>query len=354
MVRDSRGNLPTVAQAARIERATRRIQVHMRPDRRVVTAVTNQTTQYRARVRPDTVRRFQQARALWKQAPAEWTQWYDYGFYGGYYWDLGSDFEITEYYYNPVVNYYFSGEYSQEVFDSYYRDDWETDRASEEWYAGEANESDYDVAPQSAARDYQKVYQDPFPFAGIFLPTESLRDLLMGISVMDMKSQNQFRIALKAVIEQMQAQLASQLGKGFRFQRNDVAITHYRLLDGVAIVIEGTAGKAERQFPFKALLNLQETKKSGMFIALTIKPSAADIQNLDKLNSEIDLLFHKEEQSLDYVPLEYGVDEDVSPAVTNTSASTCPVNEFIDSCNSDWQEITLASGKSMLCKVCVD
>lgn len=299
MVRDTRGNLPTVAQAARIQRANQRVQAHMRPDRRIASTVNFQASQYRVRVRPDTARRFQRARTLWNQQPTQWTQWYDYGFYGGYYWDLGSEFEITEYYYNPVVNYYFSGEYNGDIFDSYYGNDWERNAGSGEWYDNEAYSMDYDVAPHSAARDYQEVYQDPFPFAGIFLPTESLRDLLIGISVMDMKSQKQFRIALRTVIEQMQLQLAGPLGKGFKFQKNDVVITHYRLLDGVAIVIEGTAGTADQQFPFKALLNLQDTKKSGTFVALSTKPSRAEIKALDKLNSDIDLLFHKDTQSLE-------------------------------------------------------
>ena len=265
---------------------------------------------YRQRARPDVLRRLQQARELWKVAPALWAEWYSYGLYGGYYWDLGADFEISDNFINPVIAYYFGdGTYDHDLFDAYYGQDWSSTDSSEEWYIQEASATDYDMNPQSSARSYQIAYQDAFPFAGIFLPTVSFRELLLGLSAMDMNLQKQFRLALQEVILLLTRQLQKPLGKNFQFGRNDITITHFRIAEGIAIVIEGTAGNSATMFPFKALLNLTDAKKSAIFMALSTKPKSSEIKALDQLNSEIDFIFHKEEQTLEYVPLEYELEK---------------------------------------------
>ena len=295
MVRDRRGNYVVPAQVQRVNQVNDRVRTRIRRDRRISNLVEWQVASYTVRHRPDVTRRFQQARRIWVQQPAQWALWYDYGFYGGYYWDIGQEIEISDYYYNPVINYYFTGEYDWYFFDSYYRD-WSS-------FTSEDDSTTYG--------NYQEVYREVFPFVGAFLPTETLRDLLIGVSGMAIQFQNEFKLSLKKVAEQMQNQLRRSLGQNFKFGRNDIIITHYRLLDGIGTVIEGTAGQGATQFPMKAVLNFEFPERSLAFVALTTNPKLvpSDVMLLDKVNDEIDRLFHGNE-SREYLPIDYALEGD--------------------------------------------
>jgi hypothetical protein len=288
-VRDVRGNYVTHAQVGRVRHADERMRTVMRPDRRIASHLNGYSSIYQSRYRPNILNRYNSYNDLWRVRPERWSRWYNYGFYGGYYWNLGEYCEIQSYYWNPFVYYYYASDYST----NYWND---SSYLYQTWYG-----NDYASLPS---------YREPFPYSGVFYPTTSLRDLLLGASDMSINDQNAFHQSVRRMVDLLQLRLGSIFGSGFRLERNDIVITHYRLVDGQATVVEGTAGRDQDQYPFKAYLDLRSPARSEVFLATSEDPTANQnsLRDLDRLNDSIDRVINSDSANEEYIGIEYGVD----------------------------------------------
>ncbi|MBX9766630.1 MAG: hypothetical protein K2X47_05105, partial [Bdellovibrionales bacterium] len=263
--RDARNNEVQPIHAKRVEVANKQVEV-IRTHRKSREAVERMQKIFWSKQRPGIYRRFQEHRERLKYQPDWWQEWYDYGFFWGYDWNVEPQYsEIDDLFWNPVVM-------------SYFADDWEED-VFEQWFE-----------IRSAS---QLFYRTPFKYSGVIMPTDTFEDLLMSVSAMPIEDQLEFRNALQTGIGILEKQLSALFGKGFRFQQFDMTLDHFRLAENVAIVIEGMAGKGGHQYPYRALLDLQNPTKS-MAIAATAEVSKQPqtvIQNLHEMNNRVFTIF---------------------------------------------------------------
>jgi hypothetical protein len=189
--------------------------------------------------------------------------WYRYGFYGGWYWGLRPYYDIHTYFWNPVVFWLYG-----DAWDDYYY---------YRWYG-----SDYWSHP---------VLHTHFPRPGAFYPTESLRDLLVGVSTMPVLEQENFRTGLLTLVSQLEAQLSQRLGGTVMLGRNEIAVTHYQMLEG-AVEIDGFAtpshAAGETQFAFKAYLDLNDPANDSVFIPGGDQPTDGELYQLRQMNERIE------------------------------------------------------------------
>lgn len=219
-----------------------------------------------SKLRPDIVTRYRQYKERQKYRPDWWYEWYDYGFFWGYDWQTEFDYsEIEDYFWNPVIAYYFSEGWNEEMFQEWF----ETPSASE------------------------LFYRQPFKYTGVIIPTDTIEDLLMSVSAMPIPTQAQFRNALENILGILERTLAQKFGKNFRFKMYDIGVDHFRLEEDVAIVLEGMAGKGPDQYPFKAFLDLKDPSKS-MAVIVTRGVSSESpklIQELLQMNQRVESAF---------------------------------------------------------------
>ncbi|MBX9767378.1 MAG: hypothetical protein K2X47_08920, partial [Bdellovibrionales bacterium] len=284
--RDARGNYVSATHTRRVEIAkaqTYRVMSH-KGSRKFVDRLQKA---YRKVSRPDAQRRYMEHRDLFKSRPPRWTRWYEYGFYGGYYWDLGEFYDLEQEFWDPVIGYYFTDEWYEDIY--------------EQWFE------------IKSAKNI--MYKVPFAYKGVLLPTASLIDLLTGVSSMDLSMQQSFRTGLERVIRLLNSKLMAIYGQEFVFQKNDVVITHFRIKEGKGILLEGTAGKGTEQFPFKALIKFDGPMASEVFIAVDENPAARPelVKELLLINESIDKLFNDDLIDETLVPIDYGLTEDVKP-----------------------------------------
>jgi hypothetical protein len=211
---------------------------------------------YRTHYRDRYVQRDNSYRAHWDRYRPYYSQrWWNRGFLG-YYYSYRPVLDIDLYFWNPLVYWFYSSDYDSD----YYSD----------WYG-----SDYVNYPEFSA---------PFNRAGIFAPTEDFRDLLLGLSDLDLYAQDNLVVGLTRLISQVEVQLNVQLGTG------DIVVDHYQVIDDDAVVVSGVIDQGDFDWPFEALIDLRDPNQNIVFIPSSPydqDPSLADLAQLDALNNRI-------------------------------------------------------------------
>lgn len=188
-----------------------------------------------------------------------YSAYYDHGFCGGYYYPVRPWINIEQYFYYPVIYWLYDDRDDSSV--SYYQ----------EWYGV----------------DYPSYPVTPFSFAGVFFPTESLRDMAMEVSAMPAATQYQFRQSLEQMLNALTDRASEILGEGFELGDNDVVIDHYENLSDRAIVVEGFIDRGDIHLPFKGVLNLEYVDSTAIFIPSGEVPTEGDLADLAALNQMI-------------------------------------------------------------------
>lgn len=223
------------------------------PSRTARAAVSRAQNNYRTQTRPDAYRRLQERRLRTRGLPKWWHDWSPYDLLVGVD-EFGWDFlEAEENFWNPVFLYYFS-------------DSWDESLA-QEWF----EESNLDA-----------FYRTPFRYVGVLLPTQTLEELLLEISMASPVEQKQFRDSLQRALELLEVELQSILGKDYRFGKNEITVDGFHYEKGMGVVIEGTAGPESSYYPYKALLNLKTVSETKVFLAAE-GPSTTSPENLEKI-----------------------------------------------------------------------
>jgi hypothetical protein len=186
--------------------------------------------------------------------------YYKHGFYGGFFYPVRSA-RIDAYFAYPMVEWLFASDYDSDYWNDYYDRQWENGDSS---------------AP---------VVQ--FPYAGIFYPTDTIRDLAVEVSAMSAALQAQFRVAMISFVGQLQQQISDQLTAPITLDQYEVVINHYQNLGNQAIVVEGFVDKGGAQYAFKGLLDLVDPSQTTVFVPTAQDPDASDIAKLDAMNARI-------------------------------------------------------------------
>ena len=185
-----------------------------------------------------------------------YSAWYRHGFYGGFYYPVRPYLEINNYFYYPVVNWLWDDTYDE----GYYRD----------WYP------DYDQYP---------VHE--FEFAGIFYPTDTLRDCAIEVSAMSSVKQAHFRQGMTQFVHLLIDGLNANLETPVEIDRDDVVINHYQNLQDKAIVFEGFVDTGSVSQAFKALIDIEDPSRTLVFVPTTQDPNDQDLAVLDQMNQRI-------------------------------------------------------------------
>ncbi|MBI3557198.1 MAG: hypothetical protein HY074_13120 [Deltaproteobacteria bacterium] len=245
---------------------------HMRHDDRVNRFVGPHSSRYEHTYRPTFYRHYDRCTNVWyPRWHGYYRPWYRYGFYGGWYWRLRPVYDIHVYFYNPLLFWLYADSWD----DYYYR----------RWYG-----SDYDSYP------YLRLQ---WPRPGTFYPTEALRDLALGISMLPSRDQGNFRYGLIDVSNKLEAALGKQLG------RNDIIVTHYQMLEA-AVQLDGMVSSDDRQIPFKALIDFQDPAANYVFFPNTPdgQPTDGQLYDLRQMNERIEQMGGTNEFPEDSLELE--------------------------------------------------
>jgi hypothetical protein len=197
--------------------------------------------------------------------PRVWHDWHEHYFYGGFYYGFHPVPDMSIYFYNPLVHWFYIGTWD----DAYYRT----------WYGPE-----YDAYPQ---------LNRPFAYYGVYYPTDNLRQLLFGVSAMPVDKQARFRAGMITFTQKVTQALANNLHAHVVLANGDIAVTHYETLgqdDGVDL--EGAVTYNGTPFDFKGLINLNQDSTVQVFLAgdETSEPSSTQLKSLDSLNHSMDEL----------------------------------------------------------------
>ncbi|MBI3557820.1 MAG: hypothetical protein HY074_16285, partial [Deltaproteobacteria bacterium] len=130
--------------------------------------------------------------------------------------------------------------------------------------------------------------QIPFRRPGVFYPTVAMRDLAMGVSEMPIREQANFRVGIIGLANTLEQKLSDGLATPVVLGRNDIVVTHYQMLEE-AVVLDGFVSADARQFPFKALLDLQDPNGNLVFVPATSdgEPTPEQLAELQVLNERI-------------------------------------------------------------------
>jgi hypothetical protein len=199
---------------------------------------------------------------VWGGWHRDWAPWFGCGFYGGYYWAINPFWAIDTYYYIPGI-YWF------------YNDDW-NDYYYTTWYGGDYSE-------------WPVAYRTPFRHHGAFFPTEEFRDLNVDINGAPMQTQIEYRRSMSAMVDILATEVATRGGDG-ELAQGSIVIDHYQLLlDSDAVEVEGFVSNEGIEFPFTAILYLQDPEQPEVFIpgANETQPTELERQQLELINSHI-------------------------------------------------------------------
>ncbi|OQW49935.1 MAG: hypothetical protein A4S09_11880 [Proteobacteria bacterium SG_bin7] len=260
--RDPNGNVITRNHPGRINTVNNRINTVMRRDPRIGGVVNRHGGWYRTNRYPYSVTRHNWYYGHYNNWRVRYSPWWRHGFYGGYYWPYRPILDINIYFYNPMIYWFYVP-----VWDDYYY---------RVWY-----ERYYDQYPE---------LRTPFPYAGIFFPTEEFKDLNISVSGMDIRSQINYRHAIVSLHDQMRSQFSIILGTQIAFGQNDIVVTHYQFMpNDNGIVVEGFANYQQQSLPFKGYLDLN----SGSTWVFTTasdgsSPSPQEMDSLNQLNTRIE------------------------------------------------------------------
>ncbi len=187
------------------------------------------------------------------------SSYFAYGFCGGYYYPVLPWVEFEAYFYYPIISWLYV---DATLFDvTFY----------EEWYG-----VDYPTYPVT-----------PFSFAGVFFPTETLRDLAIDVNGMSVQNQYNFRAALETALGYLTDEVSDVLQASFQLGDNDVVVTHYENLNNQAVVMEGFVDRGDIHLPFKAVLDLVNNTQTAVFVPDSQTMNADDLARLQVVNDII-------------------------------------------------------------------
>lgn len=130
----------------------------------------------------------------------------------------------------------------------------------------------------------------PFPFAGVFYPTDTLRNLGMEVSAMSSDLQTNFESGLTYFLEDLQDGISDQLTQPIEFHQQEVVVNHYQNLQDQAIVLEGFVDRDGMHYAFKSLLDLMDPTQTLTFVPSTQDPDPTDDPTLQLINDRIQQL----------------------------------------------------------------
>ena len=199
--------------------------------------------------------------------PVVWETWHAHGFYGPWWYGFYPVSNIEIYFYNPMVYWFYTPYWD----DFYYRT----------WYATEYN----------AYPDLNR----PFPFYGVWYPTDNLRQLLFGASAMSAEKQAAFRSQVQVFTQMVTQELANQVQTHVSLSKGDIALTHYEIVGyDDAVILEGAVSFQSKTYNFKGLVNLNAANKdkehqTQVFLAASSEspPTQGQLKQLDQLNASI-------------------------------------------------------------------
>jgi hypothetical protein len=197
------------------------------------------------------------------QHPVAWRDWHYHHFYGGFYYGFHPIPDVSIYFYNPMVHWFYIGTWD----DTYYRT----------WYAQE-----YEAYPQ---------LNQPFTFYGVYYPTDNLRQLLFCVSAMPVDKQARFRTGITEFTQKLTQQLANFTHQHVALSNGDIVVSHYETLGlGGGLDLEGVVNFQSKSYNFKGLINLETDHQVDVFIAGNGEsaPSADQLKHLDELNHQMD------------------------------------------------------------------
>ena len=195
----------------------------------------------------------------WNPFYARW--WYPHYFYG-FYWAINPYYDIDTYYWNPMVYWFYADSWDEGFYNT--------------WYG-----PNYPIFAQ---------YPGQFYRVGVFYPTISFRDLVVGVSDWEIARQNIFRRRMQYLTEQLELRVSQHVGMTVQLDRNAIVVNHNQVLDDRAVLVDGFVNYGENvQMPFRALLDMTDADQESIFVSEsnTDQPSAADAQELDQLNGRV-------------------------------------------------------------------
>jgi hypothetical protein len=126
-----------------------------------------------------------------------------------------------------------------------------------------------------------------FPFAGVFYPTDSLKDLGIEVSSMSNDLQANFESALTYFIQDLTDGISNQLTQPIVLQQQEVVVDHYENLQDQAIALEGFVDREGMHYAFKTLLDLTDPTQSLTFVPSSQDPDPTDDPTLQLINDRI-------------------------------------------------------------------
>jgi hypothetical protein len=195
--------------------------------------------------------------------PIIWRDWHEHHFFGGFYYGFHPIPDVSIYFYNPLVHWFYIGTWD----DHYYRT----------WYGNE-----YEAYPEM---------HHAFPYYGVYYPTDNLRQLLFGVSAMPVDKQARFRDGMIRYTRDATQEVANNSHDHVTLSNGDIVITHYEILgsdDGVDL--EGIINHNNKSYNFKGLINLDTANSVNVFVTGNgeTAPSTEQVRQLDVLNHSID------------------------------------------------------------------
>jgi hypothetical protein len=191
--------------------------------------------------------------------------WFPRGFYGGFWYPVLPCFDVESYFAYPTVFWLF---YTDIDYAGYW----------ENYYGPGWSDGDSDPAPAPVAA---------FPFAGVFYPTDTLRDLGMEVSAMSADAQVNFQTAMVNFVQEVQDEVSDQRTAPITLNQFDLVVNHYQNLQDQAIVVEGFVSHNGIQYAFKALIDLLDPSQTITFIPSSQDPTGANDANLQIINQRI-------------------------------------------------------------------
>jgi len=201
--------------------------------------------------------------------------WFPRGFYGGYWYPVRPCYDVQNYFVYPVVFWMFYVDEDQSGYWDGYYPGWNQSRPSP---APSPTPAPIPAPPKA------------FPFAGVFYPTDTLRDLGMEVSSMSSDLQETFESGLTYFLEDLQDGISNQLTQPITFNQQEVVINHYQNLQDQAIVVEGFVDRDGMHYAFKSLIDLVDPTQTMTFVPNTQDPDPTDDTTLQMINDRIQQL----------------------------------------------------------------
>jgi len=190
-------------------------------------------------------------------------QWFSHGYYGGYFYPVRYCANIDLYFEFPIIRWIFTPQDSVADNDFY-----------QTWYGSDLNQ--YPV--------------EPFNFAGIFYPTDTLRDLGYEIGALSAEAQSNFRTDLNFLGDRLTWIISEDQGQDFVPAADSMVINYYQNLQNQAIVVAGFVDQGDVHLPFEAIFDLVDVQQTTVFAPTESAPTPDDLATLQEINQRIEAL----------------------------------------------------------------